>query len=561
MNATKRFWLYAVALVTLGILAIGVGDLISLFFDAVLKNNTLTGGGSYNQQQLSLGVAMIVIGGPLWFFFWRAIQHRAKGSPEETGAALRKLYLNFIMLETAIMALTAAAGLFQWVFSGAASGGFSTTSQLTLLIVGGVIWFYHWRVSEHEGQPTAAARTLRRWYMYILSGFGLVWLCLGIVGIIGAAFANLPWWENTLVPGKFWDSGAQTALAQIILGAGVWYFHWFRMAKDDAESRLRQVYFYLLTITGGAITALTATVIFLFRLVNWATGGAPVSNNSHFQFLGWAIPTILVGLAVWGYHTRAAQEEAGQNPEKRQAVQRIYLYLMAFIGLVTMIAGLSNLTGILFGSTVLSINSTGWWRSPLSLGLAMTIVGVPMWLYYWKSILKYVQTNSAGEARALPRRIFLYAVIGISIIMLTADLVNIVYQALSGAMQHTAGASYLHNAKWSLETLPAVAATLWYYWLILREDQRRGAEVVVNMHSVTLLANDPKGELAARLGAKLGYKIRSIYPVGLSAESEMVISEAEISDITSQIQAAQVNTVMVMLITGRLAVVPYQEKR
>ena len=348
MNTIRRFWFYAITLVTLGIFAAGVGQLLTLLFDMTIKGSYLTqvGETTFNQQQLSLGLAMTVIGGPLWFFFWRAVQRRVKDNQEEIGAVMRKLFLNFILLETAIMGLTAASNFLRWLMAGVPLAEFSP-SGLAIVIVAGIVWFYHWRVSEGEGHPSSAAKTLRRWYVYILAGFGLVWLAVGLVQLINTAVINLPIWGDTLVRGQFWNSTAQMNIALILLGGLTWYFHWFRMARDDFDSALRQVYFYLLTISGGAITALVASTILLYRFFIWVFGGTPISASPHFQFLGWAVPTILVGLAIWGYHSRLVQEEAGKVQEKRQSAQRVYFYLMSFLGLGTLAAGLSILLGIL----------------------------------------------------------------------------------------------------------------------------------------------------------------------------------------------------------------------
>jgi hypothetical protein len=88
MNTTRRFWFYTVTLITLGIFITGVGQLLALLFDVLIKSSygTQIGGANFHEQQLSLGLAMMVIGGPLWFFFWQAVQRRVKGNPEEIGA-------------------------------------------------------------------------------------------------------------------------------------------------------------------------------------------------------------------------------------------------------------------------------------------------------------------------------------------------------------------------------------------------------------------------------------------------------------------------------------------
>ena len=150
-----------------------------------------------------------------------------------------------------------------------------------------------------------------------------------------------------------------------------------------------------------------------------------------------------MGLAIWGYHQRLAQEEAGRVQEKRQSARRVYFYLMAFLGLVTAVAGLSILFGLLV-ETGTSVTATAdWWRNQLSVALSMLLVGAPLWLYYWNGILKRVQTGGIAEWRALSRRIFLYVIIGASIVLLAADLVNIIYELLRNMLGGNFSANFL----------------------------------------------------------------------------------------------------------------------
>ncbi len=46
----------------------------------------------------SLGLAMLIIGAPLWFFFWKNVQRNVSGNTIEIGSALRKFYLNLILV-------------------------------------------------------------------------------------------------------------------------------------------------------------------------------------------------------------------------------------------------------------------------------------------------------------------------------------------------------------------------------------------------------------------------------------------------------------------------------
>jgi hypothetical protein len=156
------------------------------------------------------------------------------------------------MLIAALTFLPTLSSVCQWLLSGARAESFSS-SNLAIVIVTGIIWLFHWHISKHEGFLFPAARTVQRWYIYILSGFGLVWLASGTIVFVTVAAESLPFWKDSFIGSSFWNDAAITAITQIVLGGATWYFHWFRMAKTDVESALRQVYFYLLAITGGAV--------------------------------------------------------------------------------------------------------------------------------------------------------------------------------------------------------------------------------------------------------------------------------------------------------------------
>jgi hypothetical protein len=561
MNTIRRFWFYAVTLVALGIFATGLERLLSLIFQITIKGAQLTqvGGTNLNQTQLSLGLAMTVIGGPLWLLFWLAVQRRVKGNQEETGAVMRKFFLNFVLLVSAFILVVNAAGFLRWLISGVPVGQFSP-GGLAWTIVAGIIWFYHYRVSEGEGHPSSAAKTLQRWYIYILSIFGLLMLSISLVLLINTAVKNLPVWGSVLVAGKFWNNTTQGNAAWIIFGIATWYFHWFRMARGDFDSKLRQVYFYLPAISGGAVAALVSASIILFHVFVWIFGGTGAAGSQYFQFLGWAVPAILVGLGIWGYHLRLAQEEAGRVQDKRQSAQRVYFYLMAFLGLVTAIIGLSILFGLLVETGTPVTATAYWWRNQLSVGLAMLIVGTPIWLYYWNGILKRVKAGGIDEWRALSRRIFLYMIIGAAIVLLAADMVTIIYELLRNSLSGHFSANFLNDAKWGLQTIVVAALLLLYHWRILRADQRRGAETTLTKRDVTILADDRGGDLAVRLENKLGYKTHTLSLVGQTGAGLPALSDEEIERLVNEIQSAPAGKIMLVMLEGRITVLPYRDK-
>ncbi|MFH0847530.1 MAG: DUF5671 domain-containing protein [Chloroflexota bacterium] len=563
MSTTRRVFLYVLAFITLGIFAAGAGQLLSLAFDITIRGSTVAvGGQAFNQQQLSLGLAMLVIGGPLWFLFWGAIRRRVLTNKEEIGAVMRKFYLNLILLVTAFTWLSSTSNFLMWLMAGVPVARFSS-GGLAAVIVTGIIWYYHFRVSETEGHPSPAARTLRRWYVYILSARGLVWLASGPVIMVYTTVSNLPVWGGALVGGRFWNDSVQGAIAWIVLGGVTWYFHWFRMARGDFESQLRQVYFYLFAILGGAIATLVALTVTFYLAFAWAFGGATTSR--HFMPLGWSVPLILIGASIWRYHQWRVQEEATQVYERQFSAERVHFYLMSFLGLGAIVSGFIILFGIFLD---LIINATtppvaitaGWWRNQLSLCLALLIVGTPMWLRYWGMALRRAEAGGATEWRARSRRIFLYAMVGISIVTLAADLVNIVYRLLNGILLGNLGIGFLRTTRWSLQTVIVAAVVLWYHWQVARTDQKRGAEGEALYKSVVLLAGSGALELVPRIEKALGYKIRIMTLLGAPGEKTPVLSDEEVSRLVSEVQQAPSTEIMLVTLEGKIAVLPYQNK-
>lgn len=561
MSTAKRVYLYWVYFIALGMFSAGVGMLLRLCFDLITQYPAIQiGAQAFARETLSLGLAMLVIGGVLWFLFWRAIQRNVSGDPVEIGSAIRKLFMNLILATSALVVLYTAAGFLKWLVAGASLDQFPS-GELATLVVNGVIWYYHWRLTEKEGQPSPAAKTLRRWYVYLLSGWGLIALSVSVGVLVNNAVMHLPVWGDALVSERFWDSSVQGNLVWILLGGAAWGFHWFRMARGDFDSALRQVYLYLIAISGGAIAGLVALTTSLFKVFRFALGNLSPPTDTYFQFLGWAAPTMLVAAAVWVYHHRVTQEEA-VHARQRLSARRVHSYLMSFIGLGTLIAGLIMLVGILLdlplraGSMVVT---PGWWQDQLSVCLALLVVATPIWLYYWKSVLQ-MAAKGVAERRARSRRIFLYIVVGAAIVTLAADLINIVYQLLDGLLQGAFGLEVFRHSKWSLQTLVVAIPVLMYHWRILRQDQRLGAEVAAARKTVTVLISDKAAELASRIEKKLGYKVHTLQYLGQKPKRSPALSDKEISRLVADIKAAPGTKVMLIAAKGKIVVLPYQEK-
>ncbi len=562
MSTVRRVFFYILTLITLGILTAGLINLLSLSFDTILARFTLAEIGDI-KQQLSLGIAMVVTGGPLWFLFWGTIQRHAADAADELGSSLRAFFLNLVLIVSAFVSIFTFNVLLVWLMGGWRPDQFSPGSTAALIVFAAV-WYYHWRVSSSEGQATQVADTVRRWYIYILSAAGLIWLSVGLVQLIDMAFTALPIWAGVMVRGSFWNSGTRSAVAWILTGGLVWAFYWFYMARADSKSSLRQVYFYLLTILGGAIAGLIALTFTAYKILYWLLGGDK-DVVGYCQFLGWSMPTILIAACIWFYHLRMAEEEAATEQEHQLSARRVHHYLMAFLGLGTLIAGLIILLGIPLDWVINTLKpetivmEAGWWNNHLSLGISMLIVSIPLWLYYWGQITAMADRGGVVERRARSRRIYLYVIIGASVVMLAADLVNIVYQLLNGLLSGNLGIEALRNAQWSLQTVFIAVPVLLYHLRIARQDQLLGAETGAVPKKVTVLLSDNKSPAVLLIEQKLGYKVRRVRYTGQPAYNVPQLSEGEAEQLASAIRAAPAGNVIVVLFEGNVMVLPYDE--
>ncbi|UCD08482.1 MAG: hypothetical protein JSU79_08995 [Dehalococcoidales bacterium] len=560
MSTVKRFFLYALAIVNLGIFAGGINMLLTLVLDLLFGD---TGWRSYSQGQLSLGLAMIVIAGTLWFLFWRTVQREVSGDIEETGSVIRKFYLNLILTVTAITGLANLFVTLRWILSGVPMDDFPS-GAVSMLIVTGCLWLYHTSVENKEGQPSPAAKTLRRWYTYILVAVGLSWLTNGIVQMLNASSFYLPVWGSRTVQGNLWGNVLSNNISWIVTGAITWGYFWFRVAKDDYQSILRQVYLYLITIAGSTIAGLAALITILYNLLYLAFGDSMV-DDLYFRFLGWTIPTLIVAAAVWFFHRKIVEEEAEQLGVNRFSPRRLYLYLMAFIGLGTLVSGIIFLLNVLLDRlfdlfSTARVFSSGWWSEQLSLSLALLLVGVPLWIYYWRKIIQMVEEVGVTERGARSRRIFLYAILGITIIASVTTLVIIIYQVINGILQGDFGTEFLRNIIWSLSGFLAAVPVLIYHWRILREDQKLGAERLHRRKRVNVIAGEEAEELVDRIEEKLGSRVRRLIYKGEVEAGIPVLTDEEIESLVNEIGLAEGESVILDITGGSIRLLPYGEK-
>jgi hypothetical protein len=156
-------------------------------------------------------------------------------------------------------------------------------------------------------------------------------------------------------------------------------------------------------------------------------------------------------------------------------VRRVYLYIVAAAGLVTLAVGAANLGQAL----VLATTSGGerlvmaGLRSQVALGAAAAVVGLPVWLLHWLPASRAAERDPAERA-ALLRRLYLYVALAAAAFLgwlyTTATLERLFRLTVAGAS----------NPTQVLLPVPAVAVTAvvwWYHRRVAALDRAAVGEV------------------------------------------------------------------------------------
>ena len=462
IGTTRRIFLYGLAFAALVTAASGLALLTGALLGAI-SGDVIAGDGA---SALAFGIAAGGVGFAVWALLWRAAQRSVERHPAEAGALGRKVYV-YIVLGGAAMTVAFSLTLF---ISDLLDGRSTDLGDLAVPLIWAGVWAFHWRIESAEGEPSPAAATVRRLYLYAVSTYGLILLAAG-AAVLGGALLNSGY--HAVFNGSSNPDGVAEAWSFAIVGAALWGTHWLWFARGDV-SGIRQAVLYVVGVFGGtaAVTGALSTLLVIFA--RWPLD--PERGRSavdHFDPVPETFVVLLVTAAVAAYHRRTALLEAVATPEQGVRAQRAYRYLSAAIGLGTLWVALTLLIAIAVGLAVPSAQGsfTGqrWWGLPLSIGVTLLIVGAGLWGWHWPRQLSAARSD-ADERASLSRRAYLFTVVGVSVAAALISLITLLYGVLEAALNNELSTDALDGGKWALGVVVTAAAVGVYHWLVMRED-------------------------------------------------------------------------------------------
>lgn len=244
--------------------------------------------GEFGREVLVNGVALLLVGTPIWVYSWRLIQDSLV-DPAEMGSTLRLGILYLLALGGVITVITVAWNIvntFLLVLLGQEVTFRDALREiggpLSIGIPLGAVWAYYgyWlnRHIEATGDTVRQA-AMKRLYYYILSFIGLVVLFVGVTLLIAFVIDAAISLHFSI------GSSLAIPLSSILVGLPLWLTTWRPMQADALStgelgdharrSLIRKAYLYLVlfvSVIGGMATAVGLVYILLRVLLTGDVG-------------------------------------------------------------------------------------------------------------------------------------------------------------------------------------------------------------------------------------------------------------------------------------------------
>lgn len=488
MVAIQRLYIYLVTYISLTVMALGASNIIRAFWR-----------GSYPAGEISLNIALVLVGLPIYLLHWMMAQRRVQHHEEHRQTFLRQLYLYAALAQGLVVLLNQGTLFLQRLFSFFlgispfdmfSSQAFDET--VPRLCIWALLWIYHFRLIAKDAQqeaPVGWSETPRRLYTFAFALFAL-----GPMAGVGAynLVRGLLQYLLGLSTGGILARSVVGAVPVLVVGGTVWLSLWLwaqqravgssgvpvdDAAIAEAQSVLRRLYFYVI-VFGSAVITLWSLSLVLYRLLLIVLGEPTGPAGDILRDFSANLAAIFVAIVIWIYHWRILELEAARQLEMPQqaSIRRLYFYLVAFISLALFSIGLAGLSNVLI-QTISRWQNIGseisLWRNQVSLFTSMVIIGIPVWSVHWQRMQRAALALSLlglDERRSLFRKIYLYFSVFVAVVTVLGSTAWLVYNLLRGILGGWNWADFMPDLGRAF-SYSFIAAVVWlYHWRALQQD-------------------------------------------------------------------------------------------
>src|SRR5512133_389720 len=275
-------------------------------------------------------------------------------------------------------------------------------------------------------------KSIRRLYFYLVAFISIEVIVWGLVGLLRSIV------DNTISGGA--DALAQ-ALALILVGVPIFLIHWLWVQRaaareeDERTASIRAMFLYAILLA-TLIPVIQNLLSFIDRSLVEVTGLGVARSFSPFreQTVADNLIAILMNGIVAAYFWNVLRRDWATLTDKENFsdVRRLYRYIWMLYGLLMTVFGAQQILRFLFYVPGDVLGEPG--REIAVNGIALLLVGTPVWVYAWRIIQdSLVNPTEMGSTLRLCI-LYLLSLGGVITVLTTAWLViNILLRAALGA--------------------------------------------------------------------------------------------------------------------------------
>lgn len=313
--------------------------------------------------------------------------------------------------------------------------------------------------------------TVRRWYIYLVSAISLQATTWAVIALLRNMFIS------RLDPPP---TAIAFPIAVILIGLPLFLAHWLwgqRLAGRATEERgaaLRRLYLY-----GTMAAFLAPFAANAFDLIGTLLRAESTIYRQPYRLTaGDAVIYHMLALFILGllyfYHRWVTSEDSKAIPEIGGAatVRRLYVLGLGGAGLtMTLISVILLLRWILFqfGGDVIRSSSLD---VVLTTEIVRLIVGVPLWLIFWRWAQRLFDGPSEEERRSALRKFYLYGMVFVGAMGAVANGAGI----LAGLFRWLLGLAPEGDIRMPLSVIVGMGVLWAYHALVIRDDAEKAGE-------------------------------------------------------------------------------------
>lgn len=539
-TSLRRVFVYSLALLGAVLTASGLSSVLRAALKAPGATTLISGG-----RGLALGLALTIVGLPVWVLAWRAAGGAAQRVAGERRSRGRRLFLAAVRLIALSVAVFSAIRVGVWLVGVEPY----EAGAVARLLVWGALWAYYEHVAREVpfGSPHTRSSDRLAVYLAATAGFGL--LTFAVVSMLSRSLAEVYKvlaGSEMLVSGPALELDLRPAAVTGVVGVAVWVWHWLLLGRRDTGSTGWFVYVFLVGVLSGTVTAVVSGSVLLHRVLAWLLDATDEAAAIHFDVVAPTVAGVIVGVAVWGYH-RAVLRESDAQVEGWSSAERAYRYLLTAAGMVTAASGVATILAVALDVAVPGrslVEAPGGVRDVVAIGLTLLGIGVPLWVRFWSTVQRRVHDRPV-ERTALARRVLIFGAFGAAIVVTVVALSVLLLELFDALLAGRLAVDLIAEQRWSIALVLTAGAISLHYGLVLREDRaqapaepRRAAP-----RQVVVVAPASAG-LGRRLTERLDAKVTVWDRSDVAGES---LADAVVDTVDEQVRQATASRVLVLV--------------